>query len=46
MKTIHTALVAAAASKALAAGDRLSLDFAQAIQSSVGIVVTVCLAPQ
>jgi len=40
------ALVAAAATKTLAAGDRLSVDFAQAIQSTAGVVVTACLAPQ
>jgi len=39
-------LVASGATKALAAGDRLAIDFANAIQSSAGIVVTVCLAPQ
>lgn len=38
-------LVALAATKTLAAGDRLSYDFAQAIQSSAGVVVTVCLQP-
>lgn len=40
------ALIATLATKTLAAGDRLSVDFAQAIQASSGIVVTVCLAPQ
>lgn len=39
-------LVATAASKALAAGDRLSYDFANAIQSSAGVAITACLAPQ
>jgi hypothetical protein len=40
------ALVASSATKTLAAGDRLSVDFANAIQSSAGVVVTACLAPQ
>lgn len=40
------ALIATAATKTLAAGDRLSIDFADAIQSSAGIVVTVCMSPQ
>lgn len=38
-------LAATAGLTSLAAGDRLSLDFAQAVQSSVGIVVSVCMAP-
>lgn len=29
----------------LAAGDRLSVDYANAIQSSAGVVVTACMAP-
>lgn len=29
----------------LAAGDRLSVDYAQTLQSTVGVVITVCLAP-
>lgn len=40
------ALVATPATVTLAAGDRLSVDFAQAIQSSSGIAITACLAPQ
>lgn len=39
------ALSATASDLVLAAGDRLSVDFAQAIQSSAGVVVTVALAP-
>jgi hypothetical protein len=38
-------LVATLATITLAAGDRLAVDFADAIQSSEGITVTVCLAP-
>lgn len=38
-------LVAAAATKTLAAGDRLAVDFADAIQSSAGVVVTACMQP-
>lgn len=39
------ALSATAADLRLAAGDRLSVDFANAIQSSAGVLVTVSLAP-
>lgn len=39
-------LTATLATKTLAAGDRLSVDFAQAIQSSSGIAVTACMSPQ
>lgn len=38
-------LVSTVATKTLAAGDRLAVDFADAIQSSSGIAVTVCMAP-
>lgn len=38
-------LVATAGVTSLAAGDRLSVDYAQAVQSTVGVVITVCLAP-
>ncbi len=38
-------LTATAASLELAAGDRLSVDFAQAIQSSAGVLVTVEMVP-
>lgn len=38
-------LTATVATKTLATGNRLSVDFANAIQSSAGVVVTVCLAP-
>lgn len=38
-------LVATAGVTTLAVGDRLSVDFAQAIQSSAGVVVTACLSP-
>lgn len=40
------ALSATAATLAMAAGDRLSVKFANAIQSSAGVTVTACLAPQ
>ena len=30
----------------LAAGDRLAVDYAQAIQNTAGLVVTACLSPQ
>lgn len=39
------ALVATAGVTTLAAGDRLAIDFANAIQSSAGVVVTACMAP-
>ncbi len=39
------ALTATVASVTLAAGDRLAVDFANAIQASVGVVVTCMLAP-
>lgn len=38
-------LVATAGVTTLAAGDRLAVDFANAIQSSSGVVVTACMAP-
>lgn len=38
-------LIATIATKTLAAGDRLSVDYANTIQSSAGIVVTACMAP-
>lgn len=44
--TVQTGtLITTIATLTLAAGDRLAVDFAQAIQSSSGIAVTVCLAP-
>lgn len=39
------ALTTVAATKTLAAGNRLSLDYANTIQSTAGLVVTVCLQP-
>lgn len=39
------ALTATAGALDLAAGDRLSVDFAQAIQSSAGVLITVALMP-
>ena len=39
-------LVGTAGVTSLAAGDRLAVDFANAIQSSAGVVVTACLAPR
>lgn len=45
--TVQTGtLTATLATKTLAAGDRLSVDYANAIQSSAGVTVTACLAPQ
>lgn len=44
--TVQTGTITATvATKTFAAGDRLSIDFANAIQSSVGVVVTACFAP-
>jgi hypothetical protein len=42
----NTGLSATVATKTLAAGDRLSVKYNNAIQSSVGVVVTVCATPQ
>lgn len=39
------ALVATAGVTSLAVGDRLAVDYAQAVQSTVGVVISVCLAP-
>jgi collagen type VII alpha len=39
-------LSATVATKTFAAGDRLSIKFVNAIQSSTGVVVTACFAPQ
>lgn len=44
--TVQTGTLVAAATRTLATGDRLSVDFANAIQSSSGISITACLAPQ
>lgn len=38
-------LIATIATKTLTAGDRLAVDFADAIQSTSGVTVTVCMAP-
>lgn len=38
-------LVTTAGVTNLAAGDRLSVDYAQAVQSTAGVAITVCLAP-
>lgn len=44
--TVQTgSLATSSATLTLAAGDRLAVDFADAIQSSAGVVVTVTLAP-
>lgn len=44
--TVQTGtLVSTAGVTTLAAGDRLSVDYANAIQSSAGVVVTACMAP-
>lgn len=44
--TVQVGALVVVATRTLAAGDRLSIDFANLIQSSAGIVVTACLAPQ
>lgn len=45
--TVQTGtLTATVATKTLAAGDRLSVDYANTIQSTAGVVVTACMAPQ
>lgn len=43
--TANTVQVGTFAATTLAAGDRLAVDFANAIQSSAGVVVTACMAP-
>lgn len=43
--TVQVGTLVAAATRTLATGDRLAYDFAQAIQSSIGVVVTVCMQP-
>lgn len=44
--TVQTGtLTATVATKTLAAGDRLSVDFADAVQASSGVAVTACMAP-
>lgn len=44
--TANTVQVGTFAATSLAAGDRLAVDYANAIQSTAGMVVTACLAPQ
>lgn len=44
--TVQVGTLVAAATRTLAAGDRLSLDFSTTVLASSGISVTVCLAPQ
>lgn len=44
--TVQVGTLVVQATRTLAVGDRLSIDFANAIQSSAGVVVTACLAPQ
>ena len=44
--TPQVGTLVAAATRTLATGDRLSVDYANAIQSSAGVVVTACMAPQ
>lgn len=44
--TANTVQVGTFAATSLAAGDRLAVDYANAIQSTAGVVVTACLAPQ
>lgn len=43
--TVQAGTLVAAATRTLAAGDRLSVDFSGAIQSSANVVVTACLQP-
>ena len=42
----NTGLTATVATKTLAAGDRLAAKWNNAVQSSVGVVATICMAPQ
>lgn len=44
--TVQVGALVASGTRTLAAGDRLSYDFAQAIQSSAGIAITACMAPR
>jgi len=44
--TANTVQVGTFAATSLAAGDRLAVDYAQAIQNTAGLVVTACLSPQ
>lgn len=44
--TVQTGTLVAQGTRTLAAGDRLSVDYANAIQSSAGVVVTACMAPR
>lgn len=44
--TVQVGTLVAAATRTLATGDRLSVDFVNAIQSSSGISLTACMAPQ
>lgn len=44
--TVQAGALVAAATRTFAAGDRLSFDFANTIQSSAGIAITACFAPQ
>jgi hypothetical protein len=44
--TVQVGTLVAQATRTLATGDRLSFDFANAIQSSAGIAITACMAPQ
>lgn len=43
--TVQVGTLVIAATRTLAAGDRLAYDFANAIQSSVGINITACFQP-
>jgi hypothetical protein len=43
--TVQVGTLVAAGTRTLAAGDRLAYDFANAIQSSAGINITVCMQP-
>lgn len=44
--TVQVGTLVAVGTRTLAAGDRLSYDFAQAIQSSAGVTITACMAPR
>ena len=44
--TANTVQTGTFAATSLAAGNRLAVDYANTIQSTAGVVVTVCLAPQ
>jgi hypothetical protein len=44
--TVQVGTLVAAATRTLAAGDRLAVDFSTTVNSSSGISITACMAPQ